>query len=87
MRRTDREVTDMDRIIAIIDECDVCTISFFDDEYPYSVTLNFGYSYESNELILYFHGAYSGKKLDLDRRNKVAFEMHNLKDLIIRSIM
>lgn len=76
MRRTDREVSGMENLISIIKKCNVCRLAFFDEEYPYIIPLNFGYSYESEELILYFHGAKAGKKLDLiHANNKVGFEM------------
>ncbi len=76
MRRSDREITDLDKIVDIIRKCDVCRLAFFDDDYPYIVPLNFGLSYQDNIITLYFHGAREGKKLDLLRKNnKVCFEM------------
>lgn len=85
MRRTDREVSNMEDILSIIKKCDVCRLAFFDKEYPYIIPLNFGYSYENDELILYFHGARVGKKLELiDANNKVGFEMDCSHKLIER---
>ena len=31
MRRSDREVSDMEEMIEIIKKCDVCRVAFFDD--------------------------------------------------------
>ena len=42
MRRKDREITDFDEIMKIIDKCDTCRLALFDDEFPYIVPLNFG---------------------------------------------
>ncbi|MDF2587373.1 MAG: pyridoxamine 5-phosphate oxidase family protein, partial [Anaerocolumna sp.] len=42
MRRTDREITDLNQIVDIMKRCDVCRLAFFDKEYPYIVPLNFG---------------------------------------------
>ncbi|MDF2543193.1 MAG: pyridoxamine 5-phosphate oxidase-related FMN-binding protein [Herbinix sp.] len=76
MRRNDRELTNMDDILEILKKCDVCRLAFFDEEYPYIIPLNFGFSYEGTELIFYFHGANVGKKIDLIKQNpKVSFEL------------
>lgn len=76
MRRKDREINQMDEMIEIIKKCDVCRVALFDEEYPYIIPLNFGYSYENNVLIFYFHGANAGKKLELLSKNpKASFEM------------
>lgn len=83
MRRTDREVKDMEDILSIIKKCDVCRLAFYDEEYPYIIPLNFGFSYEKEELVLYFHCAKVGKKLDLiTKNNKVSFEMDCSHQLI-----
>ncbi len=83
MRRTDREVKDMEDILSIIKKCDVCRLAFFDEEFPYIIPLNFGYSYENEELLFYFHSAKVGKKLDLiAANNKVSFEMDCSHELI-----
>lgn len=83
MRRKDREITDMNKILNIIGNCEVCRLALFDEEYPYILPLNFGYSYEDSQLKLYFHGAKEGKKLDLIARNpKAAFEMDCSHELV-----
>jgi nitroimidazol reductase NimA-like FMN-containing flavoprotein (pyridoxamine 5'-phosphate oxidase superfamily) len=82
MRRKDREVSSIEEIVEIIKKCDVCRIAIFDDEYPYIVPLNFGFTYDGNVIEFYFHGANAGKKLSLIQNNpKVGFELdcsHNL---------
>lgn len=82
MRRKDREITDINEIIGIMKKCGVCRLALFDEEYPYIVPLNFGMSDENDSICLYFHGASSGKKLDLIKKcGKASFEMdcgHNL---------
>ena len=68
MRRADREVTDVNEIIDIIDHCKVCHIAMMDGEWPYLLAMNFAYSY--------LHSAKEGKKLDLLRKDDhVCFEM------------
>ena len=43
MRRKDREITDFDEMIKIIEKCDTCRLALNDGEYPYIVPLNFGH--------------------------------------------
>ena len=82
MRRKDREITDFNEIMNIINKCDVCRLALFDEDYPYIVPLNFGVDKEDDQLYLYFHCANQGKKLDLIKQNnKATFEMdceHNI---------
>lgn len=82
MRRKDREITDFNEIIKIINKCDVCRIAINDEEFPYIVPLNFGLDVQGEEAFFYFHAATKGKKLDLIAKdNRVTFEMdcdHNL---------
>lgn len=78
MRRKDRQVTDFDKIIDIIDRCDCCRLGFWDEEarQVYIVPLNFGYAVEGEKVILYFHGAKEGRKIELIRKSPdVGFEM------------
>ena len=76
MRRTDREVADKTEILKIIEKCDICRLALSDGHQPYIVPMNFGYQYVDEKLILYFHGAKKGKKLDIIAKNPLAcFEM------------
>ncbi len=75
MRRKDREITDINDIESIITESDVCRVAFADNNIPYIVTMNFGYS-GGRDRCLYFHSAPEGRKLELIRKNNlVCFEM------------
>ena len=69
MRRKDREVTDQEEIQKIFDDCKVCRIGIVDEDGPYIVPMNYGYVKEEGKVILYFHGAREGKKIDLIRKN------------------
>lgn len=76
MRRKDREVSDPEAIRKILGECRVCRLGMIDNGKPYVIPMNMGYDYDGEELVLYFHCAKEGKKLDLLRENgQVAFEM------------
>jgi hypothetical protein len=81
MRKKEREITGIDEIEAIIARSDVCRIALADNNIPYIVTMNFGYS-GGIEKKLYFHCAKEGQKLEMIRKNNyVCFEFdtdHNL---------
>ncbi len=75
MRRSDRQVKDFGAILDILGSCDVCRLAFNDVDAPYIVPLNFGISVDGERVVLYFHGATEGRKLDLIRsRGVAAFE-------------
>lgn len=81
MRRKDRERTDRDKILEIIGKCRCCRIALADGTSPYVVPLNFGYDQDRNAF--YFHGAASGRKLDLIRQNGCAgFELDTSHELV-----
>lgn len=76
MRRSDREIKEMDQIIHVIENCDVCRLALNDNGYPYILPLNFGLQIEDNKIVLYFHGANDGTKYDLIvKDNRASFEM------------
>ena len=53
MRRADREVTDVGGMLDIIDHCKVCHIAMMDGKWPYIVAMNFAYSYENGQLVIW----------------------------------
>lgn len=87
MRRSDREITDFNEILRVINDCSICRLAFNDGEYPYIVPLNFGMkvekineskelSMENSRIIFFFHGATEGKKYQvMSKNNKAFFEM------------
>ena len=84
MRRKDREITDFQEILAIMEKCDVCRIALHDGDFPYIVPLNFGLDVQGEQVFFYFHAAAEGKKLELIARdNRAAFEMDCGHSLIL----
>lgn len=77
MRRKDREITELQEILSIINSCKVIRLAMLDESgLPYIVPLNFGYCLENGTFTFYCHSAPQGRKLDLLRRDgRVAFEM------------
>ena len=71
--RREREVTDLQEIIGILDRAKVVHVGMIDGDMPYVVPLNYGYTMENGKLTLYLHGATSGRKLDVLRKNPKVF--------------
>ncbi len=85
MRRKDREITDLETIYKIMDNCTCCRLGFYDETEGevYILPLNFGYEVENGITTLYFHGAKVGRKIDLINKVKsVGFEMDTQYELI-----
>lgn len=86
MRRKDREITDFHKMTQIVAACDCCRLGLVDGEEAYIVPMNFGYEIAEGQLLLYFHGAAEGRKLELlPRQSVVTFEMDTKHELVTGS--
>ena len=75
MRRKDREILQKAQIAELIGRCQTVRMGMSGDDFPYIVPLSFGFEMRGERLIVYFHCAAEGKKLDLlARNNKVCLE-------------
>ena len=72
MRRQEREITDIGEKINIIKKCKVCRVGLSDNNVPYIIPLNYGYTFDNGTLTLFFHSALEGKKLDILKNNNTA---------------
>lgn len=76
MTRRERQIFDIGKILEILDKSKVIHIGMVDGDEPYVVPMNYGYTYENEKLTIWLHGATTGRKLDIIRKNpKVFFEM------------
>ena len=76
LTRREREVTDINEIIKILDKAKVVRIGMVDDGEAYVVPMNYGYTMEEGKLTLWLHGALKGRKIDVLRKNpRVFFEL------------
>lgn len=76
MTRRERQIFDIDKILEILDKSKVLHLGLVDGDEPYVVPMNYGYTYENENLIIWLHGGTTGRKYDLIRKNpKVFFEM------------
>ncbi len=73
LTRREREITDLEQIIKILEKENIIHIGLVDGNEPYVVPMNYGFTMEDGKLTLYLHGATEGKKLDLMRANPKIF--------------
>jgi uncharacterized protein len=73
MRRSERAITDLAELEAVLRSATVVSLAMVDDGRAYVVPMNFGYSHGC----LYLHGAKDGRKMDILRRSpQVAFSLY-----------
>lgn len=78
MRRKDREIIDVNKIVSVLDMCKTASVAMADKGMPYVVPLSYGYELKDNTLVLFFHCAKEGRKLDiLKNNNNVCFTIFN----------
>ena len=83
MRRNDREITDKTLIEQFIAEEQIIRIAFYDNGDLYIVPLNYGYTYENEKYVFYFHGAKAGRKYELSKASpNVGFEIDGAYELL-----
>ncbi len=83
MRRKDREITETDEILKIVEQAKILHLGLFDDPYPYVVPLHYGYEFDGGALVFYLHSAKDGHKLELIRKNPhVCVELETDPELI-----
>lgn len=83
MRRNDREITDKTLIEKFIAKEQIIRIAFYDNGDLYIVPLNYGYTYENEKYVFYFHGAKAGRKYELSKASpNVGFEIDGAYELL-----
>lgn len=82
MQQKNREITDFNDIVSVMERCDVCRLALNDDDVPYIIPLNFGMDVTGGAITLYFHSAMEGHKADLIKKdNRASFEMDTKHEL------
>lgn len=71
MRRREREITDVNRIDEILNDCLYLHLGLVDEGNPYVIPLNYGVVKDKTDghYILYLHSANEGRKLDIIKKN------------------
>jgi nitroimidazol reductase NimA-like FMN-containing flavoprotein (pyridoxamine 5'-phosphate oxidase superfamily) len=82
MRRKDRDISERNARLDILNRCDCVRIAFAVNNEPYIVAMSFGYIWDDT-LRLYLHSAREGKKIDMMRtNNRVCFQMDTDHELV-----
>ena len=63
--KRERQVTDPQQILRILDTANVLHMGMVDGDEPYVIPMNYGYTMEDGKLTIYLHSATKGRKLDL----------------------
>ena len=75
LTRREKLITDIDKVLEILDKSKVVHVGMVDGDEPYVVPMNYGYVMENGKLTVYLHGAKRGRKIDVMQANpKVFFE-------------
>ncbi len=83
MRRKDREVTDIQEILHIVDEAKILHLGLMDEGYPYIVPMHYGYEFADGTFVFYLHSAKEGHKLDLIQKDAhVCVELETNVELV-----
>jgi nitroimidazol reductase NimA-like FMN-containing flavoprotein (pyridoxamine 5'-phosphate oxidase superfamily) len=73
MTKRERQVTDQEQILGILDRGKVLHLGLCVDNEPYVVPMNYGYTFRDGKLTVYLHSAVRGKKLDMITANPNVF--------------
>ena len=73
MTKRERQITDQQEILRILDTAKVLHLGLCVGNEPYVVPMNYGYAMEDGKLVLYLHSAVRGKKLDMMQANPRVF--------------
>ena len=83
MRRKEREVTDIQEILHIVDEAKILHLGLMDEGYPYIVPMHYGYEFADGTFVFYLHSAKEGHKLDLIQKDAhVCVELETNVELV-----
>lgn len=83
MRRKDREVTDIQEILHIVDEAKILHLGLMDGGYPYIVPMHYGYEFADGTFVFYLHSAKEGHKLNLIQKDAhVCVELETNVELV-----
>ena len=73
MTKRERQVTEYDQILGILDRGKVLHLGLCVDNEPYVVPMNYGYTADEGKLTIFLHCAVRGKKLDMIAANPNVF--------------
>jgi len=73
MRRKDKEITNQEEILDILQTGELITIAMQDETEPYQVIMNYGF----DGKYIYLHGAKEGRKMEIIEKNpRICFSIY-----------
>lgn len=85
MRKAQRAITDINRILNVLDRCQTIRLGLADEKFPYIVPLSFGWEKIEDKIFIYFHCAKAGKKVDLIAKNNAVCVEADLLDGYVKT--
>lgn len=73
LTRRERLIEDENIIRMILEKAKVLHLGLVDGDEPYVVPMNYGHVFENGKLTLWLHGAKTGRKLEVMRKNPKVF--------------
>ena len=73
LTRRERLIEDENIIKMILEKSKVLHLGLVDGDEPYVVPMNYGHTFEDGKLTFWLHGAKTGRKLDVMRKNSKVF--------------
>ena len=73
LTRRERLIEDENIINMILEKSKVLHLGLVDGDEPYVVPMNYGHVFENGKLTLWLHGAKTGRKLEVMRKNPKVF--------------
>lgn len=73
LTRRERLIEDENIINMILEKAKVLHLGLVDGDEPYVVPMNYGHVFENGKLTLWLHGAKTGRKLEVMRKNPKVF--------------
>ncbi len=73
LTRRERLITDENIVKMILEKSKVLHLGLVDGDEPYVVPMNYGHTFEDGKLTFWLHGAKTGRKLDVMRKNPKVF--------------
>lgn len=65
MRRSDREIKEISKIYGVVQRCQTIRLAMVDKGKPYVVPVSFGAEMINDQIVIYFHCAKEGMKVDI----------------------
>ena len=70
MRRKDRELTEPSEVLGVLQRCETLRVGMLSEGWPYVVPVSYVVAQEQGGIVVYFHSAAAGRKVDALAQNE-----------------